>query len=238
MVTKAVKVNMATTPWEYNIAIAKELIDRGFDEIQFDYIRFPTDGYNLTDTSYRWQDEGMDMESALISFLSYARQNIQAPIGIDIYGVNGWYRSGTRTGQDVELMAPYVDVISPMFYPSHFEQYFLAYTPITERPYRVYFYGTYRNAVIARNRVLIRPWLQAFYYNPASYDREFYNDDYVQRQVFGVRDATDTGYMYWNNSGRYSDLRPDVGDIEEATPYPWEKAKRDASERLPALSGD
>ena len=66
----------------------------------------------------------MDKESALISFLSYARDNIQAPIGIDIYGANGWYRSGTRTGQDAEMLAEYVDVIGPMFYPSHFEQTF------------------------------------------------------------------------------------------------------------------
>lgn len=66
----------------------------------------------------------MDKESALVSFLAYARDNINAPIGIDIYGANGWYRSGTRTGQDVELMSDYVDVICPMFYPSHFEQDF------------------------------------------------------------------------------------------------------------------
>ena len=85
--------------WEYNVAIAKELIARGFDEIQFDYIRFPTDGYNLRQASYRWKSEGMDKESALVSFLKYARENINAPIGIDIYGANGWYRSGTRLFQ-------------------------------------------------------------------------------------------------------------------------------------------
>ena len=95
--------------WEYNVAVAKELIARGFDEIQFDYIRFPTDGYNLSQASYRWKSDGMDKESALVSFLRYARSNIDAPIGIDIYGANGWYRSGTRTGQDVEMLAEYVD---------------------------------------------------------------------------------------------------------------------------------
>ena len=127
--------------WEYNVEIAKELVSRGFDEIQFDYIRFPTDGKNLNSAVYRWRDKGMVKESALISFLSYARKNIKAPIGIDIYGANGWYRSGTRTGQDVELMSEYVDVICPMFYPSHFEQDFLEYPPCEERAYRIYFYG-------------------------------------------------------------------------------------------------
>jgi hypothetical protein len=203
--------------WEYDVAIAKELIARGFDEIQFDYIRFPTDGDNLADASYRWQDPGMDKESALMSFLSYARREIKAPISIDIYGANGWYRTGARTGQDVELLARYVDVICPMFYPSHFEQTFLAQAPSSERPYRIYYYGTYRNAVIARNHVIVRPWAQAFYLN-VSYDRAWYNADYVQRQIFGTRDSINEGYTYWNNSGRYGDLRP---DIDRATPYPW-----------------
>ncbi len=223
--------------WEYNVAIAKELIALGFDEIQFDYIRFPTDGRNLHNAEYRWHEKGMDKESAILSFLSYARKNIDAPIGIDIYGVNGWYRSGLRTGQDVELIAPYVDVISPMSYPNHFESYFLAYSPAIERPYRIYFYGTYRNAVIARNQVLIRPWLQSFYLSNNSYDQQYYNADFVQRQVYGVRDATDTGYMYWNNGGRYDEVLPHIGGSEQSTLYPWEKAQRDITNTIPAFSG-
>lgn len=219
--------------WEYNVEIAKELIERGFDEIQFDYIRFPTDGTNLGSASYRWKDKGMDKESALVSFLSYARKNINAPIGIDIYGANGWYRSGTRTGQDVELMSEYVDVICPMFYPSHFEQSFLDYAPREERPYRIYFYGSYRNTVIARNRIVVRPWIQAFYMG-VRYDRAYYDKKYVLREVFGVRDGLDRGYMYWNNSGGYyEDISPDPQDNEIS---PWHKNECDLQKRLPAFS--
>lgn len=199
--------------WEYNVSIAKELISRGFDEIQFDYIRFPTDGYNLRQASYRWKSEGMDKESALVSFLSYARENIKAPIGIDIYGANGWYRSGTRTGQDVEMMAHYVDVIGPMFYPSHFENGFMNYPPVADRTYRIYYYGTYRNTVLARNRVVVRPWVQTFYLN-VSYDRQYYNKDYVTKEIFGVRDSVNNGYMHWNNAGNYDMLCPDVKQDE------------------------
>ena len=199
--------------WEYNVAIAKELISRGFDEIQFDYIRFPTDGYNLRQSSYRWKSEGMDKESALVSFLSYARENIKAPIGIDIYGANGWYRSGTRTGQDVEMMSNYVDVIGPMFYPSHFEHGFMNYAPIEDRTYRIYFYGTYRNTVLARNKVVVRPWVQTFKLN-VSYDRQYYNKDYVRKEIFGVRDSVDSGYMHWNNAGNYEMLPKDIGPDE------------------------
>lgn len=223
--------------WEYNATVAQDLVSRGFDEIQFDYIRFPTDGYNLSKATFRWQDKGMDKESALISFLSYARQNITAPIGIDIYGANGWYRSGARTGQDVELLSKYVDVICPMFYPSHFEQTFLAYQPEVERPYRIYFFGTYRNTVIARNQVLVRPWVQAFYL-PVSFDKKYYdfgaNSTYVARQIYGVRDSIDRGYMYWNNSGRYDDIGPDIASTDV---YPWNAAEADLKYRKPALTG-
>ena len=218
--------------WEYNVHIAQELIERGFDEIQFDYIRFPTDGKNMANAKFRWRNEGMDKESALVSFLRYARANINAPIGIDIYGANGWYRSGTRTGQDVELLAEYVDVVCPMFYPSHFEQSFLTYAPVSERPYRVYYYGTYRNTVIGRNKLIIRPWVQAFYLN-VSYDRTWYNKNYVTQQVYGVRDSVNRGYMYWNGMCRYDDISPDVGD----TKYPGPSYEADAKFRKPALSG-
>jgi len=191
--------------WEYNIAIAREIIARGFDEVQFDYIRFPTDGVNLDKATYRWRDSGMDMESALMSFLRYAREHVEAPIGIDIYGANGWYRSGVRTGQDVELLSRYVDVILPMFYPSHFEQTFMAFEPAVLRPYRIYYLGTLRNHYMARKQVVVRPWVQAFFIN-VRYDREFYNPNYVNLQVDGVRYAVNQGMTFWNNSGRYDDI--------------------------------
>jgi len=218
--------------WEYDVAVAKELVARGFDEIQFDYIRFPTDGVNLGNASYRWKQSGMDKESALMSFLAYARKNIDAPLGIDIYGANGWYRSGTRTGQDVEMLSRYVDVIGPMFYPSHFEQSFMNYNPYPDRPYRIYFYGTYRNTVIGRNRIVVRPWVQAFYLS-VRYDKQYYGPDYVQKEIFGVRDSVDRGYMYWNNTGNYDTLQPDVGTL----PYTGKAMEADLRFRKPAFSG-
>ena len=191
--------------WDYNASIAEELCGRGFDEIQFDYIRFPTDGINLGDISYRWRDRGMDMDSAIISFLRHVRLRVKAPISVDIYGANGWYRTGARTGQEVELLAPWVDVICPMYYPSHFEQGFLAQEPPELRPYRIYYQGTRRTSVIARGRVIVRPWAQAFYLN-VSYDRRYYNTDYVRLQLDGVRAAGNGGLTYWNNAGRYDDI--------------------------------
>ncbi|MDR2718931.1 MAG: putative glycoside hydrolase [Treponema sp.] len=191
--------------WEYIAATAAELHERGFDEIQFDYIRFPTDGVNLGNARYRWQENGMDMESAILSFLRHIRARVKAPISIDIYGANGWYRTGARTGQEVELLAPWVDVICPMYYPSHFEQHFLAQDPPELRPWRIYFQGTLRTARIGRSQVIIRPYVQAFFLN-VSYDRKYYNPDYVRRQIEGVRAAGSGGFIYWNNTGRYEDI--------------------------------
>lgn len=195
--------------WSYNVEIAREITARGFNEVQFDYIRFPTDGENIADMRFPAAAAGMSREAALESFLSYARARIDAPVSVDIYGSNGWYRSGVRTGQDVEMLARYVDVIAPMFYPSHFEQGFLAQEPARLRPYRIYRTGTLRNRHIARNRTLVRPYAQAFYLD-VSYDRVWYDTTYVRLQLDGVRDGAAEGLTWWNNSGRYDDL-PDAG---------------------------
>ena len=194
----------STEVWQYNVEIAKEVTSRGFDEVQFDYIRFPTDGENLDKALYPRQS-GMTQDSALESFLRFARGELEAPVSIDIYGANGWYRSGSRTGQDVEMIANYVDVICPMLYPSHFEQAFLAQAPAELRPYRIYKLGTLRNKAIARDKALIRPYVQAFYLD-VSYDRTYYGTRYVEEEVRGVRDGANQGMTFWNNSGRYADV--------------------------------
>ncbi len=191
--------------WEYNIEISKDLLLQGFDEIQFDYIRFPTDGVNLRNVVYPYRDKGMDKESALISFLSYARENVSAPISIDIYGANGWHRTGARTGQEVEMLQKYVDVICPMYYPSHFTQKFQYYKPFDQRTYRIYYYGSFRNYFIAKRNSLVRSWIQVFKMN-VSYDRAFYGPNYVSNQILGVDESINQGYTMWNAANKYQIL--------------------------------
>ena len=191
--------------WEYIAAISAELADRGFDEIQYDYIRFPTDGINLDNALYRWRAGDMDMDGAIISFLRHVRSRVTVPVSVDIYGANGWYRTGARTGQEVEILSHWVDIICPMYYPSHFEQNFLAHDPPEQRPYRIYYEGTLRAMYYARGRTIIRPWVQAFYLN-VSYDRRYYNTGYVQGEIDGTRAAGTGGFTYWNNLGRYDDI--------------------------------
>ena len=66
-----------------------------------------------------------------------------------------------------------------------------------------------------------------------SYDRAWYSKDYVQKEIYGVRDSVNRGYMYWNGLCRYDDLSPDVGDSK----YPWPSFEADSKFRKPALSG-
>ena len=88
---------------------------------------------------------------------------------------------------------------------------------------------------MGRNKIVVRPWVQAFKMG-VRYDRQWYNKDYVLRQVFGVRDGLNRGYMYWNNSGGYyEDISPDPQDEEIS---PWHKDECDLQKRLPAFSSD
>ncbi len=194
------------TVWEYNVEIARELIRRGFDEIQFDYVRFTTDGDNLDDTFYSHREEGMDRESAILSFLKYARENIPAPVSIDIYGANGWWRTGARTGQDVEMFRHYVDAICPMYYPSHFDRNFMLFEPFEKRTWRIYYYGSLRCWYFGRKTPVIRPYIQAFKMNYLKYDRDYYGPEYVANQVRGVEESIDMGYTFWNMGVKYQIL--------------------------------
>ncbi len=112
----------------YNIDIAVELQKLGVDEIQFDYIRFPSDGKTRDIASRFLRDERgnlahVDKNSQrvgiLTKFLSEARKKLTIPIGTDVFGFNAWSRM-SYLGQDIEAISNYVDVISPMSYPSHY----------------------------------------------------------------------------------------------------------------------
>ncbi len=197
--------------WSYNAAVAEELQRRGVDEIQFDYIRFPSDG-PLATIRYRHKREGMDLIDALESFLVLARQSIHIPISTDLYGYSTWHRMGNWIGQSTEMLADYVDVICPMFYPSHFPREFMKNEPYLERARRIYREGTLRARAVADGRSLIRPYVQAFLIGGelnmgvAEYNR------YLLNQVQGCLEAPASGFTLWNASNRYymvsSGLKP------------------------------
>ena len=188
--------------WRYNVAIAKELQERGVDEIQFDYIRFPSDG-NLSKIQYRFQKQGMTKIDAIESFLKIARSAIHIPISTDLYGFNAWYRMGNWIGQSIEMVSQYADVICPMFYPSHFPSDFLSDKNYLERAYNIYEEGTRRAKIIIKDKALIRPFVQAFLIgSELNMTTEEYSN-YLTSQINGAMKASASGFTLWNASNKY-----------------------------------
>jgi hypothetical protein len=188
--------------WSYNLAIAEELQRRGVDEIQFDYIRFPSDG-NLSRIEYRYRREGMSPIDALESFLTQAREVIHIPISTDLYGFNSWHRMGNWIGQSIDVLADHVDVICPMFYPSHFPRDFMKEEPYLDRAGKIYQEGSTRAAFMVGSRSIVRPYVQAFLIGgelamgPAEYSQ------YLTNQIEGTLAAPSSGLTLWNASNHY-----------------------------------
>jgi hypothetical protein len=188
---------------DYNLDIAEEAVALGVDEIQFDYVRFPSDGDTSTLAS-RFAPDGADSVQALENFLSEARARLSVPIGIDVFGFNAWSRM-SYLGQDIDRLARYVDVISPMFYPSHFARSFLPRLTYLDRSREIYDSGSSRAREISG--ALIRPYVQAFLIGPElEYEQPEYFR-YLDLQLEGLRSAGADGFTLWNASGRYYMLR-------------------------------
>lgn len=187
--------------WEYNVSLAEELSQRGVDEIQFDYIRFPSDG-PVSEIDYSHRPDGMGKEEALESFLALARERLETPIGVDVFGFNGYYEMD-YLGQNIALIARYVDVISPMYYPSHFASKFLGDLDYLDRARAIYRNGTGRASRITGETAIIRPYVQAFLIgSELEMDRPTYLE-YLEEQIHGSRAGGGDGYLLWNYSGRY-----------------------------------
>lgn len=183
----------------YNIELAKDLEKIGFDEIQFDYIRFPADGpIHLCIFSYK-KDEETYKSEILIDFLRRAKLSLNIPVSIDIYGFNSWYYFGNWIGQDMEELSYVVDSICPMVYPSHFGNRFYYNVEKSLRPYRIVKDGGVRGLQMVNNAVCIRPYLQAF--NLLS---PTWGPGYILKQISASKESGCSGYTLWNAKGDYS----------------------------------
>ncbi len=197
--------------WKYNADIAEELQERGVDEIQFDYIRFPSDG-NTSRIKFNAIRPGMTRINALESFFRLIRERIHVPISTDLYGFNTYYRMGNWIGQNIEMLADYVDVICPMYYPSHFPRNFMRDVPYIERAGKIYNEGTLRAAEITEGRSLIRPYVQAFLLPSEYYMEEEDYHRYLLIQLEACREAESSGWSLWNMSNRYYMVPEPLGD--------------------------
>lgn len=197
--------------WEYNLEIAQELQELGIDEIQFDYIRFATDGdtYRI---KFRYRPEGAEKMDALESFLSIARERIQVPISTDLYGFNCWCRVDNYNGQNMDLFSNYVDIVCPMFYPSHFPAGFLKSNDYLERAKRLYYDGSRRAQSIAGGRSIIRPYVQSFLLGGELRMKEPSYTKYLLNQIDGTLSSPAAGFTLWDYSNRYYMVTKPVAD--------------------------
>lgn len=181
----------------YNIAIAGEIAELGFDEIQFDYIRFPSDG-PLYQCRYRFRkDKSIYKSEVLVDFLEQAKSELGLPISVDVYGFNAWYHFGNWIGQDIEEFAQHVDVICPMVYPSHFGRFFMR-KPREQRSYSLVFTTGKRALAILGKGVVIRPYIQAFNFLSPTW-----GTGYLINQARASIDSGCSGFTFWNALGDY-----------------------------------
>jgi LysM repeat protein len=192
--------------WDYNIQLAIEAAQQGFDEIQFDYVRFPTP--SQAGVPHFSQEVSRDSRvAAITSFLSAARGQLK-PLGVkvaaNVFGYTCWRKDDTLIGQDIDRLGQYVDVLSPMLYPSTFGSGIPGYKLAIAHPYEVVFEST-RQAV---NRVtaagcVVRPWIQDF--PDYRFDQRTYHRAEIQAQIKGCFDAAAGGFMVWNPLTKYTE---------------------------------
>lgn len=128
--------------WEYNAALMEEAYKIGFDEINLDYIRFPSDG-NMRNIYYPHSDgrEKADVIEEFFAYISGRAEEIGVPISADLFGLTATHRGDLNIGQVLERALPYFDAIAPMVYPSHYPPTFLGYANPAEHPYEIVNYA-------------------------------------------------------------------------------------------------
>ncbi|MBN2158471.1 MAG: hypothetical protein JW807_03675 [Spirochaetes bacterium] len=204
---------------DYNISIALELADMGVDEIQFDYIRFPTTG-NIADADFTYDFGRMSRAECITHFLKRAHGLIaarNARLSIDIFGVVAWGKPVdiNSTGQRIELLAPHCDVISPMLYPSHFNDDFDGYAKPGDNPYYFIHSGCRKVLAMAVKHAIVRPWLQAFRWRVSNYNRK-----YILTQIQATNDSGAKGWLFWNASNDYGTVLNALEDMNGSKEKP------------------
>ncbi|MFS0722921.1 putative glycoside hydrolase [Paenibacillus sp. 1P07SE] len=197
--------------WDYNIAVAKEAARLGFQEIQFDYVRFP-EGFENRADSLTFDKTEEERVQIVADFVKYAREQLE-PMGIrvsvDIFGYAASVPAAEGIGQDFVKLSKHVDVISPMVYPSHYSTGWFGQQAPDKAPYETIkgsMLDTHKKLdPIGHYKPVIRPWIQDFtaswlgqgHYIP-------YGKEEVQAQIQALKDTGIDEYLLWNASNRYT----------------------------------
>lgn len=197
--------------WAYNLEVSKEAAEAGFNEIQFDYVRFPASNGGRLDKSLDYRNTtGESKPQVIQDYLKYAREQLsplKVYISADIYGLVGSVADDMSLGQYWEAVSNVVDYVCPMMYPSHYANGTYGLPVPDAYPYETVFHSTKDS--VARNRNIetpaaIRPWIQDF---TAPWVTGYikYSDKQVEDQIRALEENGVKEYLLWNAGNRYSE---------------------------------
>jgi len=213
--------------WDYNISLAKDVFYNGFDEVNFDYVRFPTDG-RTDDIGFPVYDGKKEKSKVIKEFFDYTRrQLLNEKISIDLFGLTTVNTDDMGIGQLIENAFENFDYICPMVYPSHYADGFKGFANPANYPYEVVKYSmdsalsrekkyndflidinsagstpTDKIKIIQKPLAKFRPWLQDFDMGA------IYNADMVKQEIKATKDSLGSdfnGFMLWNPSNIYTE---------------------------------
>lgn len=196
----------------YNIAVAVEAARLGFDEIQFDYVRFPDNGARVDREVAYGRRGNLGKGEVIGQFLSDARKQVHqegARLSADVYGLVTSYEEDLNIGQTWRSIAPAVDVISPMAYPSHYSSGMYGISKPDLQPYSVIRHAMMEaqqsNAILRENNLRtakIRPWLQGF---TASWvhPHQRYGAAQIRQQIQAAKEQGINEFLLWSSNCRY-----------------------------------
>lgn len=194
----------AKESWSYNIQIAKKAIEIGFDELNFDYVRFPSEG-DISRIVYPVWDGAKDMSVIIKDFFRHLNQELKPlnkPLSIDLFAYTVLEQSHLGIGQRFIDCLNCFDYVCLMVYPSHYRKGNFGFKNPAEHPYEVV-YRTLINAkkilLANRSKIKIRPWLQSFNLG-AVYTLRMIKLE--KKAVYDVLGA-DAGWLLWNARNVY-----------------------------------
>jgi len=187
--------------WAHGIALAREVARKGFDEIQLDYVRFPTNGHlDALEPTAAAQRIG-----TLTTYLRAMRAGLAgtgAFLAVDTFGYTAFNADDTGIGQRIEDLAPLVDYLCPMAYPSAYHRGIPGYANPLNHPFQIVFQTIQRTRQrTGPGAVRVRPWIQDF--RDYAFDRRPFGVPEVRAQIRAADEAGAAGWMLWNPRNEY-----------------------------------
>ncbi len=190
--------------WDFIVDLSKASYALGFDELNFDYIRYPSDG-NMKDTNYTWTIGSSTKPEMLKSFFEYLHNSLK-DVGVktsaDLFGMTTTAQDDLGIGQVLENALMYFDFVDPMVYPSHYPPTWNGFQNPAEHPYEVIKLamqgGVDKANTASTSPLKLRPWIQDFNlgatYGPAE----------VRAQIQATYDVGLTSWLVWDAGNTYT----------------------------------